>query len=303
MRTLASRLSGVALIMMTLNPSQADTLNIPYQAGQIVSAGDITVHHRLYQGAHTTPTATLVLIHGWSCDASYWDAQISDLLAQYPVLTVDLAGHGQSVGQRDDFSMRAFGADVAQAVKQAIPEGPVILIGHSMGGPVSVEAARRLGARVHAVIGVDTFKGIGSPPPDPAQTEARLQFFAADFAGATRIFVTQTFFREDADAALKARIAEDMASGDPTVGIEAIRGLNDWDGVAALRELAGARPKPLPILAVNARHGSPTDLSRLQEIYPAFRLREMDGVGHFLMMEQPSAFNALLLEELALIAP
>jgi pimeloyl-ACP methyl ester carboxylesterase len=170
-----------------------------------------------------------------------------------------------------------------------------------MGGPVAIEAALQLGSRVRAVVGVDTFKNIGLPPPDAQQTEARLQFFAADFSGATTVFVSQSFFREDADPALKTKIAADMAAGDPAVGIAAIRGLNDWDGVTALQRLSQQSTNPLPILAINAKHGAPSDLGRLQGIYANFDLREMDGVGHFLMMEQPTEFNELLLREIALL--
>jgi pimeloyl-ACP methyl ester carboxylesterase len=294
-------------LSMTINPLHAEAVAHPYQAGTTRSFDETLIHHRFYprlhQNGHRTPTPTLVLIHGWSCDASYWDAQLGELLPRYSVLTIDLAGHGQSASQRDDFTMSAFGTDVARAVMQAVPEGSVILIGHSMGGPVAIEAARQLGSRVRAIFGVDTFKNIGGPPPDPAQTEARLQFFADDFVGTTTNFVTQTFFRDDADPALKARIAADMAASDPRVGISAIRGLNDWDGVIALDALRAVHSEPLPILAVNSRHGSPTDLARLQQIYPAFGLREMDGVGHFLMMEQPGEFNTLLIEELVRLAP
>lgn len=279
-------------------------------AGETRSLGDVLIRHRRY-AAHAAVTGgadppvsdasavTLVLVHGWSCDATYWDAQLPALRAKYPVFTVDLAGHGTSTGAREDMSITAFGTDVARAVTEALPAGQLVLIGHSMGGPVAIEAALQLGTRVSAVIGVDTFKNIGAPPADPAQTEARLQFFAQDFVGTTTAFVTQTFFREDADPDLKARIAAAMAAANPAVGIAAIRGLNDWDGVQALSQLSQRHADRLPVLAINARHGSPTDLLRLKSVYRNFRLQEMAGVGHFLMMEQPERFNAVLMDALA----
>ena len=55
----------------------------------------------------------------------------------------------------------------------------------------------------------------------------------------------------------------------------------------------------VPIIAINADHGAPTDADRIRGFAPSFRYVPFAGAGHFLMMEQPERFNALLLEELA----
>jgi pimeloyl-ACP methyl ester carboxylesterase len=210
---------------------------------------------------------------------------------RYRVVTLDLAGHGDSGADRNDWSMRAFGEDVRRVVDAVDPRAPLVLVGHSMGGPVAIEAARQLGQRVRAVIGVDTFSTVGLPRPPAAETAARVAFFERDFAGATRMFVTRTFFRPDADPALRERIASDMASGDPRVGIAAVQGLNDWDGVPAMAQL------PVPIIAINADL-APTDAERIRRSVPRFELVVMPQSGHFLMMEDPTRFNPLLLEQL-----
>src|SRR5690348_1680557 len=90
---------------------------------------------------------TLVFIHGWSCDSNYWREQVPVFKQRYSVVTVDLAGHGGTDGNRSDWSIRNFGQDVATALS-AVPSGQIILVGHSMGGPVAIEAARKLGKRV-----------------------------------------------------------------------------------------------------------------------------------------------------------
>lgn len=263
-----------------------------------VAAGAETIHHRIYGDPARTDRPVLVLVHGWSCDLGYWDAQVADLARDHVLVTLDLAGHGRSSADRDDWSMSSFGADVAEVVRALPGNASIVLIGHSMGGPVIAEAARRLqsdgqGDRLRALIGVDTFKNLGKAPPPAAETAARLAFFERDFAGSTRAFVSQAFFRPGTDAAFVARIAEDMAAGDPRVGIAAIRELNAWDGVATLRNL------DLPVIAINAAYGEPTDENRLRALVPTFRARVLDGVGHFLMMEDPARFNAVLREELA----
>lgn len=254
-------------------------------------AGKVAIHHRVH-GSLQSDRAVVVLIHGWSCDASYWREQIAALVADHAVVTVDLAGHGSSGADRDDFSMRSFGEDVQRVVESLPTRAPIILIGHSMGGPVAIEAARLLGERVRGVIGVDTFSSIGLPAPPAAETEARIATFLKDFPATTRVFVERSFFKPDADPALRRWIVEDMASADPRVAIAALRGLNAWDGVAGLRALR------VPVVTINADLAR-TDEARISALVPNFRLVTIAGPGHFLMMEDPVRFNAALRAELA----
>src|SRR4051812_24585957 len=146
-------------------------------AARIAVAPDgIHVQYRVYGSGEPA----LVLIHGWSCDSNYWRAQVPELKQKYTVITVDLAGHGGTDGGRSDWSMSRFGQDVATALS-AVPNQRLILVGHSMGGPVAIEAARLMKNRVIGIIGVDTFKTIGSPAPSRAQVDALMKPFEADF--------------------------------------------------------------------------------------------------------------------------
>lgn len=281
--------TAVLLASLSTAVAQAAALGT---ARSVRSSEGSMLHYRVL-GEPAAKRPLLVLIHGWSCDETYWDAQLEALRRDYPVVTLDLAGHGRSSAGRNDWSMRAYGHDVASVVRALPSRAPVILIGHSMGGPVAVEAAIALGDRAIAVIGVDTFKNVGLPPPSAADTDQRLRGFAADYRATTQIFVSKSFFRDDADPAFVTRIANAMASGNPTVGMASIRELNNWDGRAAMSQLK------VPIIAINADHGAPTDADRIRGFAPSFRYVPFTGAGHFLMMEQPERFNALLLQELA----
>jgi hypothetical protein len=90
---------------------------------------------------------TLVFVHGWSCDARYWRAQIPYFSQNHRVIVLDLAGHGHSGLGRTQYTMKSFGEDV-KAVTEATGSNSVILVGHSMGGPVIAEAARLMPERV-----------------------------------------------------------------------------------------------------------------------------------------------------------
>src|SRR5512141_88263 len=84
---------------------------------------------------------TLVLVHGWACDRTFWAAQIQPLSTSYRVVAIDLAGYGQSGVNRREWSMRAFGQDIA-AVMDSLRLRNVVLVGHSAGGYAVLEAAR-----------------------------------------------------------------------------------------------------------------------------------------------------------------
>lgn len=238
----------------------------------------------------------VVLVHGWSCDSNYWRGQLADLTSRYTVMTVDLAGHGASGRNRSDWSMRSFGADVAAAVRaywdanDAAPR-EVVLVGHSMGGPVVVETQRQLGAAVLGVIGVDTFKTFGLPQPDARETNARLAAFEKDFIGATRQIVTNSFFKPNADPAFVRQIADDMSAAPPEVAIPAIRGLNAWGEKPDLADVK------VPIIAINGDL-TPMDDARSRKVAPTFRSIVIADRGHFLMMEDPAGFNPVLIREI-----
>jgi pimeloyl-ACP methyl ester carboxylesterase len=234
----------------------------------------------------------VVLVHGWSCDSSYWDAQLPVLAAQYTVVTVDLAGHGASEATRSEWSMQAFGRDVA-AVVEALPGQPrVVLVGHSMGGPVIAEAAVILGERVAGLVGVDTFKGVGLPKPPAAETEARIADLQADFPGVTRGMVAGRLFRPDSDPVLVQRVADDMASAPPAVGVPALRALNDWDGAPVMRRVRA------PIVTINADYGPPAPEAVIRGFVPGFRAVVVPGSDHFLMMSDPARVNPILEAEI-----
>jgi pimeloyl-ACP methyl ester carboxylesterase len=246
------------------------------------SEDGVPIRYRVYG----TGDPALIFIHCWACDSSYWDQQLDALKARYTVVTLDLAGHGESGTTRDDWSISAFGADVA-AVAGRIPDRQLVLVGHSMGGPVALEAARRLRDFVIGIVGVETFTNIGLPPLTPRELEQRLEPYRRDFASTTRDNVTQRFFKKTSDPVLVRRIADDMASEPPGIGIGAMIGMNNMSYAAALGDIS------VPIIAINSDR-LPTDVERIRLHAPTFRVKLMPGAGHFLMIEEAPRFNALL---------
>jgi pimeloyl-ACP methyl ester carboxylesterase len=238
---------------------------------------------------HGSGEPALVFVHGWSCDRSYWDAQVPYFAERYRVVTVDLGGHGESGLERDTWSIEAFGQDVAAVVEQ-LDLDDVVLVGHSMGGPVAVEAALLLGTRVAGIVGVDTFQDLSGRVSEE-QVEEWMQPFRDDFAARTQAFVP-TMFAPGSDSAFVARITDDMASAPPAIGTAAIQAFYDWWNHTADMSLPALRA---PMRTLNADL-YPTDVEAGRAFVPSFDAVIMPGVGHFLMMEAPDTFNPLLEE-------
>jgi pimeloyl-ACP methyl ester carboxylesterase len=249
-------------------------------SGTVVSPDGVTIH---YDETGAGPAA-IVFVHGWNCDRSYWDAQRGHFAAGYRVITVDLAGHGESGGSRENFTMESFGADVA-AVVEALDLNNVVLVGHSMGGPVILAAANLLKERVAAVVGVDTLRSVASRP-SAAEVDERMANLAKNFVGDVKSIVA-TMFVEESDPEIRDWVIQDMAAAPPRVSISAMRGLSEYDSGRAISALK------VPFVLINSSY-RPSDQASINAITDSFQYIEMSGVGHFVMMDDPATFNAHL---------
>jgi pimeloyl-ACP methyl ester carboxylesterase len=235
----------------------------------------------------------IVLIHGWACDWNYWKAQIDPLKSKYTVVAVNLAGHGASERNRSDWSLGNYGEDVATVVRQ-LKNRQVILVGHSMGGDVALEATRRIGDRVIGIIAVDSLKSIGLPPMPRREVEKQLAPFRANFIETTRNYVADKMFAKGADPALRQKVAYDMSLEPAEVGIASMQSLLAMDFSTLLPDIH------VPVLAINSDMG-PTDEARIRKQLPGFKADVLEHTGHFLMMETPERFNPVLLKDIGIL--
>ncbi|MCB0489301.1 MAG: alpha/beta hydrolase, partial [Cyclobacteriaceae bacterium] len=122
-----------------------------------------------------TGEKTLFFVHGWCIDQNYWNSQVSFFNKNYKVVTVDLPGHGESGKNRDSWKVSDYASDVVKVIDD-LQLKHVILVGHSMGGDIVLEAALARPDVVDAIIGVDNFKDVGVQP-DEQTRQAIGQFF------------------------------------------------------------------------------------------------------------------------------
>ncbi|MFH7320299.1 alpha/beta fold hydrolase [Desulfurivibrio sp. D14AmB] len=233
----------------------------------------------------------LLFVHGWTCRRSYWEPQLTCFGREQAVAAVDLPGHGDSgAGRRQVWGVQSLAADLEACVGE-LGARRVILVGHSMGGAVALEAARRLAGVAEGVVLVDTFI-IDYGGLSPETVQAVFSPFAADFAAAIAALVEQTS-TPATPPELKRKLSREMAQADPAWALPLWRDLLSWDPAAAFAELR------IPIHAIN---GALIPESARHRCAPFVQETIIPGAGHFLQMEDPSGFNQILTQLLSRLA-
>lgn len=257
-----------------------------------VSALDgVAVGYRVAGAGHGDPT--IVFVHGFGGDASVFEAAIAHMAARFRVIAIDLPGHGRSGAGRVNWTMEAYGEDV-RAVCDAEGAQRIVLVGHSMGGPVILEAAQALFGRVLALVPVETFHDVDRRPDD-AQIERILDSWRRDFAGSADAMVRGSFHQPIRDPALVERVAAKVRALDPDVGLALLDAMFRYDPTPVLDATT------LPIRALNSGDRT-TDVAAGRRHARRFDVRTMPAVGHYPMLEDPEVFVALLdaaMDELA----
>jgi pimeloyl-ACP methyl ester carboxylesterase len=233
---------------------------------------------------------TLLFVHGWSCDSRYWREQVSYFSRNYKVVTIDLAGHGNSGQGRKIYSVENFAQDV-KAVMEELDAKKVILIGHSFGGEITAEAARLAPGRVIGIIGVDTLQNVEEwYSREEASKLIGIDGFKKDFKAATKAFIEKMMVK-DVEPELKKWIIDDMSSAPPRVGISA---LEEYTGTIADKKMISVfNEVKVPVRCVNADQW-PTNPEANRRYMASFDVAIMKGADHFLMLERPAEFNNLL---------
>ena len=96
----------------------------------------------------------ILFVHGFSCDSHDWSWQIPHFVAGHRVIAVDLRGHGRSSVTEAGYVPLQFAADIAGLLRE-LNTGPVVAIGHSLGGAIVSTLAVEYPELVQAVVSVD----------------------------------------------------------------------------------------------------------------------------------------------------
>jgi pimeloyl-ACP methyl ester carboxylesterase len=281
------RSSILAICVLFLAAGWSVSAQAEQQKKTAMSRGGVEIAYSVFgQGE-----PCLVFVHGWSCDRSVWRKQVPYFEKKFRVITLDLAGHGKSGRERQVYTQKSFGEDIAAVVRQ---EGAdkVILIGHSMSGTAIIEAYFILKEQVAGIIGIDTLQDFEEKYTSQQQKEF-VQPFRDDFKKSVENFVG-TMFVKDTDPKLVDEILKKMKQQDPRIAISC------FEEMLKINFIPIARRVKIPIWCLNADLW-PTKAEINRKYVKSFNLRVMPGRGHFLMLESADEFNRQLEDIIAQI--
>ncbi|MBI3375083.1 MAG: alpha/beta hydrolase [Betaproteobacteria bacterium] len=243
----------------------------------------------------------LVFIHGFACTRADWKAQLEHFRSRAETLALDLRGHGATPGTPEECSIETYGADVAAVVEQSGLERAV-LVGHSMGCRVVLEANRRAPERIAGLVLIDGSR-MGTGDPTAAEENARKAFAATGYPVFARKFFADMFLA-DADPALKARTIEQALRLPEQIGKTLFPRVAGWDARAMDAALDAVRA-PLMVIqstylnservrvAITPGQSTPW-IELICSRVPAARIEIITGTGHFPQLEAPAKVSALV---------
>jgi len=252
--------------------------------------------HYVRTGSGTPP---LVFVHGFACSSDDWGLQIKELKKRFEIVACDLRGHGQTPGRPQECTIENFGGDVAALAAVLNLEKP-ILIGHSMGCRVVLEAARVAPERVGGLVLIDGSRtGWGDPAADEAAARAAVE--KAGYPAFAENLFRQMFFAPSALAdAIVARALKQSSGFGPLLWPAMAR----WDAATMDAALASVR---VPVLVIQsttrnaalkrtmlkAGESSPY-LDLLRKGLKDVRIEVVPEVGHFTMLEAAGRVNSVI---------
>jgi pimeloyl-ACP methyl ester carboxylesterase len=247
-----------------------------------------------------TGAPTLAFVHGFGCSHEDWLLQIKELKGRFETVTWDLRGHGMTPGRAQECSIEHFGGDVA-ALLSVLEIERTVLIGHSMGCRVVLEAARLAPERIAGLVLIDGSR-LGSGDPAAAEAAARAAIDKSGYAAFSENLFRQMFFSPSSLAeAIVARAMRQPAE----IGAALWPRMARWDAGEMDAALAAVR---VPLLAIQSttrdpqtlrraplRPGDTTpwlDLIRLKK--KNAKIEIIPGVGHFTQLEAAERVNRLI---------
>jgi pimeloyl-ACP methyl ester carboxylesterase len=250
---------------------------------------------------HGRGAPPLVFVHGFGCSLQDWNAQLEFFSRTNEVVACDLRGHGATPGRAHECSIEHYGGDVA-ALANNLELSNSVLVGHSMGCRVVLEAARLLAERVAGVVLIDGSR-LASGDADAAERAAQAAIDKAGYRAFAENLFRQMFFEHGPRA--EAVVARGVRQTE-TIGAALWTRMARWDA-AEMDGAFAAVGAPLMVIQTTTRNAelkrtplkageSSPWLDYVRSRSPGARIEILPGLGHFPQLEAPERVNRLIAE-------
>ena len=289
-RSIFTILLAVAIIFsckdIKQNSKEVNAEKTPSLSEEIkINNKGVFINHEM----HGDGKFTLLFVHGWCIDQSYWSNQVAAFNSNYKIVTIDLPGFGKSGTNRKDWSVEAYGADINAVIEQLNLKN-IIVIGHSMGGNVILEAALE-NKEILALIGVDNFKDVGLPLNEAtkAEIDGFMNLLKTNFSETASAYAESALFHPSTDQLVKNRVVESFKNSKANIAISSLEKLFEYALIES-NQLSKLQQK---LYLINS-DATPTNVKGLEETRIAYEVIDIRATGHYPMIEKPIVFNNLL---------
>ncbi|MDD4651857.1 MAG: alpha/beta hydrolase [Methanothrix sp.] len=225
----------------------------------------------------------VLFVHSLAGNSGHWSSQLDHLRKNRRAIAIDLRGHGRSDPARDgDYSIEAMANDI-DSVARALGLARFVLVGHSMGGSVSIEYAGRHPEKVAGLLLADP-SGDGRKLPS-GQVEPFLAALDSDSYDGT----VEEYWKAmlvGSNPLIQENVLEDLRSIKKEVVIGGFRSMLSFDPIAALLRFPG---KKLSVIT----HLNDMPIS-LHNLLPDLPDVNVSGTGHWLQLDRPDEFNRIM---------
>ncbi|GGN11565.1 alpha/beta hydrolase [Dyadobacter beijingensis] len=252
----------------------------------IISNGTPISYHSYGSGP-----ATLFFLHGSFIDQSYWKEQVSFFKEKYRVVTMDLAGHGESGTNRAVWTLENMADDVVNVIRELQLEN-VVLVGHSLGGNLALIAATRYPEPIIGFIAVDNFKNLATPLPAEYESQVTeiIESSRKAYADTNEHYARMVLLTPATPQWITDKIVAAYRNSYEPMGQQTLPQFFEMYRIEQ-EAMPLLRPK-MNLINVNYY---PTNVDALEEhAVNGYTLIEIAGTCHYPMLESPKALNEAL---------
>jgi len=242
----------------------------------------------LQQGDGNT---TLLFLHGWCIDATYWKNQLQYFSQKYSVYAIDLPGFGKSKAQRTNWTIEEYANDVTAFI-DTMNLTNVVIIGHSMAGEIMLQSALANNPKIVGIVGIDNFKIIDVvfTPEQMKQMTDFLPLLQNDFKNSAPAYADMMLFHPSTSNEVKNRVKTDFANSNSVIAYETLMTQMQYSYADAQR-LEQLNNK---LYLINSDYFPTNNDGLKNHCKSGFQVETISATGHYPMIEKPTEFNLIL---------
>lgn len=292
----AAALLVLIVINVLVTDGETKSADVTVPGGRVISlpGGNVQVVERGPRRG-----SPIVLVHCFTCSINWWRGMIPRLAREHRVIAMDLLGHGGSEKPTSGYAIPEQ-ADLVAAALGRLGVREAEVVGHSLGGPISIALAEQSPELVDRLVIIDSI-------PDTSYGDV-------GFIGELpfKPVIGQTLWRIKPDFSIEDGLEVAFAPGFPVPDafVDDVKrmtyssysgshdGFDEYTGEAALPERVAATGKPaLAIMGAEEQIADDPEaaLAAYRAADPDTRTKLISGAGHSPNVEKPAQTAALVL--------